>query len=62
MTIPQSGRNTEGASSYCADYDPDDGGLYYGGCAWDNQAMFDFTGHPLASLHVFEYLKDGHKA
>jgi len=45
-----------------ADYDPDDGGLYYGGCAWDNQAMFDFTGHPLASLHVFEYLKDGHKA
>ena len=50
------------ASSYCADYDPDDGGLYYGGCAWDNQAMFDFTGHPLASLHVFEYLKDGHKA
>lgn len=25
-------------------------------------AMFDFTGHPLASLHVFEYLKDGHKA
>ena len=50
------------ASSYCADYDPDDGGLYYGGCAWDNQAMFDFTGHPLASLNVFKYLKDGHDA
>lgn len=50
------------ASSYCKDYDPDDGGLYYGGCAWDNQAMFDFTGHPLASLKVFQYLKDGHKA
>lgn len=47
------------ASSYSADYDPDDAGLYYGGCSWDNQAMFDFTGHPLASLNVFKYLKDG---
>ena len=48
------------ASSYSADYDPDDAGLYYGGCSWDNQAMFDFTGHPLPSLNVFRYLKDGH--
>lgn len=47
------------ASSYSADYDPDDAGLYYGGSSWDNQAMFDFTGHPLASLNVFKYLKDG---
>lgn len=47
------------ASSYSADYDPDDAGLYYGGCSWDNQALFDFTGHPLASLNVFRYLKDG---
>ena len=47
------------ASSYSADYDPDDAGLYYGGCSWDNQAMFDFTGHPLASLNVFKYLKYG---
>ena len=47
------------ASSYSTDYDPDDAGLYYGGCSWDNQAMFDFTGHPLASLNVFKYLKDG---
>ena len=47
------------ASSYAADYDPDDAGLYYGGCSWDNQAMFDFTGHPLASLNVFKYLKYG---
>ncbi len=29
------------ASSYAADYDPEDAGLYYGGCSWDNQAMFD---------------------
>lgn len=48
------------ASSYSAEYDPDDAGLYYGGCSWDNQAMLDFTGHPLPSLNVFRYLKDGH--
>ena len=48
------------ASIYSAEYDPDDAGLYYGGCSWDNQAMFDFTGHPLPSLNVFRYLKDGH--
>lgn len=47
------------ASSYSADYDPDDAGLYYGGCSWDNQAMFDFDGHPLASLNVWKYLKYG---
>ena len=50
------------ASSFASDYDPEDAGLYYGGCSWDNQAMFDFTGHPLASLNVFRYLKDGSKA
>lgn len=47
------------ASSYAAEYDPKDAGLYYGGCSWDNQAMFDFTGHPLPSLKVFKYLKNG---
>jgi arabinogalactan endo-1,4-beta-galactosidase len=40
-------------------YDPKDAGQYYGGSSWDNQAMFDFTGHPLASLNVFKYLKYG---
>lgn len=47
------------ASSYASDYDPEDAGLYYGGCSWENQAMFDFDGHPLASLNVFKYLKYG---
>lgn len=47
------------ASSYASDYDPKDAGQYYGGSSWDNQAMFDFTGHPLASLNVFKYLKYG---
>ena len=50
------------ASSYASDYDLDDAGLYYGGCSWDNQAMFDFEGHPLASLNVFKYLKHGSTA
>ena len=47
------------ASSYAAEYDPDDAGVYYGGSSWDNQAMFDFDGKPLASLNVFKYLKYG---
>lgn len=47
------------ASSYSAKYDPEDAGQYYGGCSWDNQALFDFTGHPLASLNVFKYVNYG---
>jgi arabinogalactan endo-1,4-beta-galactosidase len=47
------------ASSYAAEYDPEDAGVYYGGTAWDNQAMFNFTGHPLASLNVFQYAATG---
>lgn len=49
------------ASSYASDYDPDDAGLYYGGSAWDNQAFFDFEAHPLESLKLFNYLKEGTK-
>lgn len=49
------------ASSYASDYDPKDAGKYYGGCSWENQAMFDFEGHPLESLKVFEYLRYGTK-
>ena len=44
------------ASSYVADYDPEDAGKYYGGSSWDNQAFFDFEGHPLESLKVFNYM------
>lgn len=47
------------ASSYSTQYDPDDAGKYYGGCSWDNQALFDFEGHPLPSLSAFRYLKSG---
>ena len=47
------------ATSYAASYDPDDAGKYYGGCAVDNQAMFDPTGHPLESLKVFTLVRGG---
>lgn len=50
------------ASSFSREYDPADAGLYYGGCAWDNQAMFGFDGHPLDSLNVFKYLRYGSTA
>ena len=47
------------ASSYASDYDPEDAAVYYGGCSWDNQALFDFEGHPLESLRVFDYMRNG---
>lgn len=47
------------ATSYAAEYDPDDAGVWYGGSAWDNQALFDFEGHPLESLQVFRYVYTG---
>ena len=49
------------ASSYSADYDPDDAGIYYGGSAWDNQAMFDFEGKPLESLKTFALVRTGNE-
>ena len=50
------------ASSYAAEYDPDDAGKYYGGSACDNQALFDFGGKPLESLKTFALLKTGNDA
>ncbi|MBQ3898598.1 MAG: glycosyl hydrolase 53 family protein [Lachnospiraceae bacterium] len=52
------------ASKYSVNYDPNDAGKYYGGCSWDNQALFDFDGNVLDSLSVFnpKYLKDGKAA
>lgn len=47
------------ASSYAADYDPNDAGKYYGGCAVENQALFDMNGKPLESLKVFKLVKNG---
>ena len=47
------------ATSFAAGYDPDDAGKYYGGCAVENQAMFDANGHPLESLRVFNLVRYG---
>jgi len=49
------------ATSYAADYDPDDAGKWYGGCAVDNQAFFDQNGKVLESLKVFDLVKNGNK-
>ena len=50
------------ASSYASVYDPSDAGVYYGGSAVDNQALFDFAGFPLDSLRTFRYMREGHEA
>lgn len=47
------------ASSYASDYDPNDAGQYYGGCSWDNQALFGADGKPLESLNTYKWLKYG---
>jgi arabinogalactan endo-1,4-beta-galactosidase len=49
------------ASSYAAVYDPEDAGKWYGGCAVDNQAMFDAQGRPLASLQIFNLARYGNQ-
>ena len=50
------------ASSYASVYDSQDAGKYYGGCSWDNQAMFDFEGRALPSLNVFKWVNYGANA
>ena len=47
------------ASSFAASYDPKDAGVYYGGSACDNQAMFDSSGRALPSLNVFRLIREG---
>ena len=47
------------ASSYAAEYDPDDAGQWYGGCSVDNQTFFDGNGRALESLKVFALVREG---
>ncbi|MBQ8768597.1 MAG: glycosyl hydrolase 53 family protein [Oscillospiraceae bacterium] len=47
------------ASSYAAEYDPDDAGQWYGGCSVENQAFFDANGKVTEALKVFALMKDG---
>lgn len=52
------------ASSYAAEYDPDDAGLWWGGSGMTNQSVFDFNGSPLPVFDVYNpyCLKYGAKA
>ena len=47
------------ASSHAGEYDPVDAGQWYGGSAWDNQALFAPDGTPLESLQVFRHARTG---
>lgn len=47
------------ASSYSAQYEPEDAGKWYGGSAVDNQALFAADGSPLASINVWNLVKTG---
>ena len=47
------------ASSFAAEYDPEDAGQWYGGCAVDNQALFDKDGKALESLKIFTLVRSG---
>lgn len=49
------------ASSYAGEYDPDDAGLWYGGCSVDNQAFFDENGKARESLKVFALVRTGNE-
>lgn len=50
------------ASSYAADYDPDDAGKWYGGSAIDNQAWFGFDGTALATAKIYSLIRTGAEA
>ncbi|MDD7963403.1 glycosyl hydrolase 53 family protein [Microbacterium thalli] len=50
------------ATSFAGSYEPHDAGPWYGGSAWDNQALFDHAGNPLPSLRIFSYIRTGAKA
>ncbi len=49
------------ASSYATEYDPNDAGKYYGGCAVDNQAFFDSKGKALESLKTWLLVNKGNE-
>ena len=47
------------ATSYAGEYDPEDAGRWYGGCAVDNQAFFDAKGRATEALKVFALVRTG---
>ena len=49
------------ASSFAAEYDPEDAGKWYGGCAVDNQAFFTPDGKATEALKVFNLVRTGNE-
>ncbi len=47
------------ASSFAGSYEAHDAGVYFGGSAWENQALFAFDGTPLDTLNTFSYARTG---
>jgi arabinogalactan endo-1,4-beta-galactosidase len=47
------------ATSSANEYDPVHVGEWFGGSAWDNQALFAWDGTPLESLNTFNYVRTG---
>ena len=46
------------ATRFASGYDPEHVGDAYGGCAWENQALFDFSGRPLEALEAVRQVAD----
>lgn len=49
------------ASSHAGEYDAEDAGKWYGGCAVDNQAFFTADGHVTEALKVFSLVRGGNE-
>ena len=47
------------ATSYAAEYDAEDAGKWFGGCAVENQAFFDEKGRVTEALKVYKLLNSG---
>jgi len=47
------------ASSYAAEYDPDDAGVWFGGSAMDNSSWFDFDGTALPTAQIYSLVRTG---
>ncbi|MBD5523951.1 MAG: hypothetical protein HDR04_05960 [Lachnospiraceae bacterium] len=50
------------ASSYAAEYDPDDAGVWFGGSAMDNSSWFDFDGTALPTAKIYSLIRTGAEA
>lgn len=50
------------ASSYAAEYDPDDAGVWYGGSAMDHSSWFDFDGTALPTAKIYSLIRTGAEA